>query len=194
MHHDPSAPSSDLERARAISRRLRGPRRERPVAPTASPARPRPAAEPPTRSPAGVHAHAGALPLDVLESGNLGSRFWNDVLSQCLELASEEGASGVFAVDGQGLGIAQIGDFESGQMEATGSRLVIALEQAARMESFSERGPGSILIEFGSQWLTGLAVQRGDGQVVVGVVAREPLSQRTRQLLSNLLAETLLRA
>ena len=80
-------------------------------------------------------------------------------------------------------------------VEGTGSRLVLALEQAERMESFAERRLGALLIQFDDRWLTGMMLNSGSGsRVAVGIVAREPLPQASRDLVAHLLGEALLRS
>jgi hypothetical protein len=130
--------------------------------------------------------------LTAMQPDNFGSRFWNELLCQCMEVAQNEGGTAAFAVDGQGLCIGQVGGLDSEEVEGTGSRLVIAMEQASRMETFSDRRAGSILIEFGDQWLTGFAIQcTNDTSVVLGIIARDPLAPRSRDRVSNLVTELL---
>ncbi|MDJ0867657.1 MAG: hypothetical protein QNK03_16255 [Myxococcota bacterium] len=190
MQSDPNAPSSDLERARAITKRLRRPgaRRGREATPRVG----RPIAGAAGAAVESAAVCEDATGLGIRAADNLGSRFWNDLLSQCLELVLREGGTAAFAVDERGLGIAQVGDLDSAEVEGTGSRLVIALEQASRMESFAGRRPGSILIEFGRQWLTGFAIEAANGtRVVLGIVASEPLAERSRERVSSLVTELL---
>ena len=208
MQPDRNEASSDLERARALSRALRGASDEAgsaPALPRFEPAGsgagddPFATAEPRPMAPErALDAHGDVVHEDVdalavaamLQPDALGSRFWNELLVQCVELARAEGATGAFAVDSQGLSIGQIGNLDPDEVEGTGSRLVIALEQAARMESFASHRPGSILIEFGDRWLTGFSIDCGpEAQIVLGIVAHEPLGERTRDLISNLVSE-----
>ena len=64
------------------------------------------------------------VPAVLWESDNLGSRFWDELLTECLELSRAEQAIAAFAVDGQGLCIAQVGDMAPDAVEGTGSRRV----------------------------------------------------------------------
>ncbi len=191
MPGGPNVPCSDLDEARGISRRLRGGGAA--VAPevlpfglglpgSREPVAPRPATE--------VHG----VPATLWETDNLGSRFWNELLQECMTHGRDEGPIAAFAVDAQGLCIAQVGDLDPDAVEATGSRLVVALEQAGRMESFAGSRVAALLVQFDDRWLTGLLLRSGSGgRVVLGVVAREPLPQDARELVAHLVGEALLR-
>ncbi len=191
MPGDPNVLSSDLDAARAISRRLRGGRG--PVAPEAPPFEP--SSAPPARPHATTAPRVAAdLPSALWETGNLGSRFWNELLKECLGLARVERAIAAFAVDGRGLCIAQVGDLQPDALEATGSRLVIALEQADRMESFADKRLAAMFVGFDDQWLTGMVLSAGSGsRVIVGIIAHEPLSDASRGMVLDLAGEALLR-
>lgn len=196
----PNVHSSDLEAARATSRRLRS-GGDRSVEETPPFGFGPIAAREGEREPEIAYGEAvmsswqaGAVSAELWETDNLGSRFWDELLGECLELSRTAGAIAAFAVDGQGLSIAQVGDMAPDAVEGTGSRLVIALEQAARMESFADRRLAALLVQFDDQWLTSMQLRSGSGsRVVVGVIAREPLPQSARDLVTHLLGEALLR-
>lgn len=198
MQGDLNVRSSDLDVARAISQRLRGGEvrcvEEAPPFGLGASAAAQPEPVISHRATAPVFREVGGVASELWETDNLGSRFWDELLRECLELSGTAGASAAFAVDGQGLSIAQVGDMAPEAVEGTGSRLVIALEQAERMESFADRRLGALLMQFDDQWLTSLPLRSGSGsRVIVGVIAREPLSEGSRDLVANLLGEALLR-
>ncbi len=202
MRGDRNVRSSDLDRARALSRQLRGKRTTVSDSPHSTAAH-----APPSEQAAfsgylsddGVPVTEASVREDSNPAANfstdtLGSRLWNDILGECIELAGDAGAVAAFAVDMQGLAIAQVGEVAAGEIEATGSRLVIAIEQAARMESFAQQRPQSIQIDFGASWLTGIPVAgTNDMEIIVGIVSRDTTSGRARALISNLVGEVLTR-
>ncbi len=191
MSDGPNAPFSDLDEARGISRRLRGAAASRaPEAPSFGLDLLAAAEREGSPSP----READGVPAVLWETDNLGSRFWNELLHECMTHCCDEGPIAAFAVDAQGLCIAQVGDLDPDAVEGTGSRLVVALEQAGRMESFAGARVVALLVQFDDRWLTGLLLRSGSGgRVALGVVAPEPLAEATRELVAQLVGEALLR-
>ena len=225
MQSDPNAHSSDLELARALSRRLRSraphaaeaaPLPSPPAAPPVAPARLEPAekragasAAPIAATPVDAHTSVADAELPVAEivsrrehhidpsawqSETLGSRVFCELLTEVLEIAKAERATSAFAVDEQGLLIAAAGSAEDAILEATGSRVVIAVEQAARMEAFGGERPRALQIEIGGQWLTALPIDGGATPgLVVCVIASRPLADDARGVVAGLITEVVMR-
>ena len=121
---------------------------------------------------------------------------WRERLRAVLAIADDEGAQAeaAFAVDAQGLMLAQLGEIDDDAVEEAASRLSILTGQAARMEGFTKTPPRAILIEFDSGWLTALRIEEtGASPLFVGVATRRPLTPATRAAVSERISETLRR-
>jgi hypothetical protein len=188
MKHVPSATSSDLERARELSRRLRpGESPDEPHA-RAHAVPPGPGAFVRFRAADVVKVAAGPVaappPLPPPETAKRsapaspqGGGRWDESLEWC---RGRTGARSAFALDGQGLLIASSGALASEEAEGIGSRMMLALDQARKM---ADTPPARLSVGFdlGGDRLSGFAVTLGDGTPVtfglVGPQTPDPLSR-----------------
>lgn len=174
MAFDRSASSSDLENARRISQRLRGPRA--------------PEAVPPPNAPGYIRFSAAMFVGGVPAAPPLerfGPAVWDALLEQASAAA---GAELAFVIDAQGLVIASHGDVDPALVQGIGARLEIAFEQADQMSEMGE-APQSIAIEFRDKWLTGIRIRRGEGQTfTVGVLGPNPAGREARLAMEPILA------
>jgi hypothetical protein len=174
--NDPRAPSSDLEHARALSRRLRGPQ-------GTAPQRPEP-------SPRYIHFDARRAAPDAWLSpmsraaAPFGADVWNELLDGCLASAD---AAAAFLMDGHGLVVATRGALKQQDAEAIGGRLMAALDQ---IELIDRTGPTcTVAIEFEGAWLTGLRFTQSAGRTMtVAVFAGAPLPRDARDVIEGLVA------
>ncbi|MEZ4226220.1 MAG: roadblock/LC7 domain-containing protein [Polyangiaceae bacterium] len=173
----PSAPFSDLELAREVSRRLRSPRVG--AAPRSEPS--------PRYVPFDARRFVPATHWVAAPRGHrFGAELWNELLDGCLSAANAEAA---FVMDGQGLVVATRGTMQADDAEAIGARLMVALDQAEEIGGAT--GSYSVAIEFGGAWLTGLRLQLKDERsLTVGLVARAPLARESRDVIENLMGIT----
>ncbi|MBK6513967.1 MAG: hypothetical protein IPG04_07525 [Polyangiaceae bacterium] len=174
--NDKRVPSSDLELARALSRRLRAPRGETPAK----------HAEP---SPRYVRFDARrAAPESVFgafaASSPFGADVWNHLLDGCLATADARSA---FLIDAQGLVVATRGDLSAEAAESIGARLMVALDQSAQLLQPSAPSVAALEIELG--WLTGLrSSDKRSRSLTLGIVAQGPLGRDIREAVLSLLA------
>ena len=187
MKYAPSANSSDLDRARELSRKLRP---EEPVA--ASRAlnadagtegflrfRAAKVASVAPRAPLSPAAVAGPRDrpavLDRPVSPRAGGS-WGPFLDWCRRQAGSESA---FAIDAQGLIISASGAIRVEEAEAMGSRTMIALEQALRMTEAAVSP--SVAFDLGGSRLSGFSVSLSDGsRVTFGLVGPEAVGAALR--------------
>lgn len=178
MTSSPSAASSDLEKARALSRSL-GAARPPEGARGGFIAFRRPArAGSEAPAPAAARPEAGAAPGIVTSPPLLppfGARRW-DLLTAWLR----ESADGrvAFVMDSQGLLMALDGPLEVPEVENAGARLGLALFHVGKM--FSEAPQGiRIDVSVGDLHLTGFELHEpGGSQFTVGILGPEPISPR----------------
>ena len=98
-------------------------------------------------------------------------------LETCLKATGSETA---FVMDSQGLTLTSRGRLHSGEIEAVGTRLMIAFEQASSMD-FAAGEVQSLLVEFDHLWLTGLRADAPSGRsFTVGLIGREPVGPSAR--------------
>jgi hypothetical protein len=174
----PSVAFSDLERARALSRRLEG-----------MPAR----TVPPPDEPKFVRFHRKALPMasappaldlepartnrtgatETPDVVGYGARRWGVLANWLLEQTS---ARASLLMDSHGLLLAVEGPMDVPEVEGVGAHLMEALAQASKM--FAEKPPGMrIDISFGEFHLVGFEVDAGDvGLLTVGLLGTSPVS------------------
>ncbi len=180
MTSSPSAGSSDLEKARALSKSLEA---ARPPEGTRGgfiafrrPARPEPAGivpPPPRVEPSPVEAVGVLTSPPLLPS--FGARRW-DLLTAWLRESSDGRAA--FVMDSQGLLMAVDGPLELPEVENAGARLGLALLHAGKM--FAEAPPSiRIDVSVGDLSLTGFELHEpGGNQFTVGILGPEPISAR----------------
>ncbi|MBK7861257.1 MAG: hypothetical protein IPJ65_22130 [Archangiaceae bacterium] len=182
---DPHAScSDDLALARRLSLNLTGAR------PAASP--PAPAAAPPAYArfappprPSAPAAPAVPPTFRVPPASGVGQEGWNRLLR---EVQAFSGALGVFVIDASGLMVAS-GSTQASreELEAVGSRLLVALEQADRISGAPGR---SVAVDLGERVLTGVRVRAADGvTVTLALVTRAALAEPVRAALYQLLPE-----
>ncbi len=174
MSYDPSVPSSDLEFAVQLSRRLRE------AGPNSLRLDPRPRY---------VRFDVrrflpGSVDLTQRRNRTFGADAWNQLLDGCLGIAQADSA---FLMEPQGLVVAARGRLSADVAEGIGGRLMLALDQAAQMS------PGrshTVCVEFDGRWLTGVRLAVGDTQLTLGVTAEQPLPRDIREALEELIAAT----
>lgn len=152
--HDASF--SDLDRARALARRLR---------PEGLLTSVRPAPEAPSAS----DYVRFSMPQPPPEAPTLQER-----LTRCLEVTAAR-AILVLGADGRPVGLA--GEWTSWpriRLDAASARLVVALDQAERIEGRWD-GPRSIGIAVGADWIAGLRLGSAAGRLTVGLLVDRPL-------------------
>lgn len=185
MTSSPSAGSSDLEKARALSKSLeaarskdgvregfiafRRPARREPVGMPSPP----PRVEPPPAEALGVQTSPPLLPA-------FGARRW-DLLTAWLRESTDGRAA--FVMDSQGLLMAVDGPLEVPEVENAGARLGLALLHAGKM--FAEAPPSiRIDVSVGDLSLTGFELHEpGGSQFTVGILGPEPISARRCEML-----------
>jgi hypothetical protein len=185
MKHGLDASSSDLDRARELSRRLRpdavpapagGPspegrgfvrfRAASAPAATASPARGEAAARG-SASPAPTSPAAGTL--------------WDPFLDWCRAVA---GAATGFVLDRQGLIVAVRGALSATEAEGIGSRVMVALDQARKIRP---DGPApAVSIDFGGSCLSGFEVSLKDrSPLTIGLIGPRFVDPSARRAIAE---------
>jgi hypothetical protein len=178
--------SSDLERARALSRRLSG-ESEAP-APSAPQTRfvrfsnrspPRAASAP---APSPVPAAPKPLPPAPASFES-----WDALLGWCLEVARAKAA---FVVDPEGFVIAHRGDWRFEHLEAVGSQLLDVKERAERIE---QAGSAKIIaLELESFSLSGMVFAlEGGGAMLVGFIDPKELGREAQKAIAAQVAKDL---
>lgn len=184
--------SSDLQRARQLSRRLASPATEQgigeppqgfvrfrgfappkpttPRRPTLAPGDPTPRSSPmdpvPFSAPAANHEMLPWINPELVGS-------WEQFLAWCSLHGSIESA---FVVDGQGFVIGQHGQLLPEEFDGVGAELSLAMEQLARIEAL--RGElGSAVLAFGTRTLIGFRAKVASEELVLGLVATDPIPQ-----------------
>lgn len=165
---------SDLDMARFLTRRLRGQE---------------------GREPRGEGEYArfdGTEYLRTLASQRskgraYGAHAWNELLDA---LRNATGASAAFLIDAEGLAVAVRGDVGGGELEELGARLLVALDQVARLSA--KRGAGEqalISMALERQWLTGIRRRLASPErvLVAGLLSAEPMSAEQLDSVQSLL-------
>lgn len=189
MKSAPAASSSDLERARQLSRSLR-PALARPAgaAPRAAGSgyvRFQMAAAPP--APAPVPSPAPDVP-PAIPAGLAGGALWNFLLDWC---AAYVQAGTAFVMDGFGLLVAARGDLPPEQFEEVGGRLILILQQARLMQGAAVADL-AVGIELGDGFLSGFQLLLDDGSpLTVGLIGREPISSHPRGVIRRTVRDAL---
>lgn len=179
MKSSPSAGSSDLEKARALSRGLGAARPpegarggfiafRRPARAATETSEPTVARPEPAAATAGVDTSPPLLPP-------FGARRW-DLLTAWLRESAEGRVA--FVMDAQGLLMALDGPLEVPEVENAGARLGLALFHAGKM--FTEAPPDiRIDVSVGDLHLTGFELHEPGGNLfTVGILGPEPISPR----------------
>ncbi len=178
MSHDRSASSSDLDFARRIAQRL------------AAHARDGRGAQPPSREAGGyirfsartfMPASAGATP--DLRWDTFGAEGWHHVLDRCIELT---GADAAFVLDDHGLVIATRATVNAETAQQLGARLQAMLDQAEQMAG-AEGARGTVSMEYGERYLSGLRADRGGVAFILGLIAADPVRREARAMLERIL-------
>lgn len=175
--NDKRVPSSDLELARALSRRLRSPRGE----PPAKHAEPSPRY---VRFEARKAAPESVFGAFASTSSPFGADVWNHLLDGCLATADAQSA---FLIDAQGLVVATRGALSAEAAESIGARLMVALDQSAQL--LQPGAPSVAALEMELGWLTGLrSSDNRSRSLTLGIVAQGPLGRDIREAVLSLLA------
>lgn len=215
--------SEDLERARELSRRLKGvkkpgaparppegpftslaiseppapkprppPAPARPAAAAAASPAPSPAPSPPP-TPARAAAPAPRPPATEppparaplpAPTSSYGSAAWNALLDECLDATHGESA---FVMDPQGLIVAAAGRRPAEELEAIGSRLMIAFDQGDRMQD-GQRSL-TLTLETSQGALFGVRLLQEDGSVLtLGILSSGAMGPVPLQRIWTLLA------
>lgn len=181
--------SSDLERARALSRRLSGESGgPAPSAPAAgfvrfanrSPPRTARAAAAPSPASASASAPIAAAPKPH-PAAPASFASWDALLAWCLEVAQAKAA---FVVDPEGFVIAHCGDWKFEDLEAVGSQLLDVKERAERIE---QAGSAKLIaLELESFSLSGMIFSlQGDGAMLVGFVDAKELGKEAQKAIAG---------
>ena len=177
MKHAPDASSSDLERARELSRKLRGDASNR--------ARAGAAAVPAPGKDGFLRFRAGGLLPAPAPSAPVSGTLWDPFLDWCLAVA---GATAGFVLDGQGLLVAVRGALSAGDAEGIGARVMVALEQARKIQPGGSPDP-AVSIDFGSGCLSGFAVALKDRSVLtIGLVGPRSVAPAARGTIASAFA------
>ena len=118
-----------------------------------------------------------ALPCPPDQEKDFGPAEWNHFLDDCLRKARGHSA---FVLDGRGLTVANRGQLRSTDVEGLGTRMMLALEQASRMDRAGNR-VASLTIEFESSWLTGITASGGERRLTLGVLGQDPVPLQYRR-------------
>lgn len=198
MSHEPNDSSSDLDRARALSKRLQGPaatrpdvRKDEPAFARFTPQRVRPAASAPAPEPKeSVPPSSRPFPVPLKKLNPPPARTgrssdWAQLLAWCLEAL---GARSAHLIDRSGLLVASAGPVSPERAESMGSRLVIALEQGAEIG-----GADANMLEFSfpGGHVTGARLDVGGGNwIVLALETPAPLEGIERTSLRLAVSET----
>jgi hypothetical protein len=189
MPTDPNAHSSDLDRAKALTRALR---------PDAASATAKPQGEP-----ASGYIKFRAAPVQALNQAPnqatpppakaqiadepppnidvFGADSWEALLDWVVRVSGCEQA---FVIDAQGLVIAQ-GGMAIEEVERVGARLQMALEQARKLTEGEAAAP-SVSIGLGSTWLSGFPIAlAGAGDAILGLLGPEAIGAERRAVVER---------
>ncbi len=159
--------SEDLRAAASLARSLRG--------------GPAPAAPAEAGGPTYTSLSRKSPALETRPIGSvMGSTAWAQLLRA---FAARAGARHAFVVDAAGLAVAEVGEDEAWHAESMGSRLAIALEQAARM---TDRPCRHLSVDLDGLTLTGIRIPQPEGEALtLGLLSALPVSE---EALSEILA------
>jgi hypothetical protein len=185
--------SSDLELARALSRRLTGAT----VPGGASPAQPGYARFPAQPS-ASRGGPASGLPEPVAaavvpERAGLTielRRFdsWETLLDWCRSLTATTNA---FVMDPEGFAIAHSGPLAADEVQGIGSQLMVAMTHTDQLDHAGTPAI-TVCIEYGAFWLTGMrVVAEGRGAFTVGLLSAVPIDRDSRDAIRLQVANNL---
>lgn len=177
--------SEDLERAKDLSRHLRGPGgaatpQVTVTSPYVSFPRPEPVPPAPARVTAQVSSPASrpSLPLmprrEPLKAPvtGFGPQAWNRLLDACVAAVAADAA---FIMDPNGLVVSSRGPKVGEELEAVGARLMVAFDQADRIEG--SQGTLSMTVETARGSIHGLRLRQPDGSVLtLGLVVPSGLT------------------
>lgn len=182
--------SSDLERARTLSRRLSG--ESDAPAPSAPPTRfvrfsnrlPPRAARAADAAPAPSPVPAAPKPLPPAPAS---FESWDALLGWCLEVTRAKAA---FVVDPEGFVIAHRGDWRFEHLEAVGSQLLDVKERAERIE---QAGSAKLIaLELESFSLSGMVFAlEGGGAMLVGFIDSKELGREAQKAIAAQVAKDL---
>lgn len=166
-----NASSSDLERARALAHRLRPDALRSATAPRGAAA----------RGPAAPVAAPVAAPAAPPVAAPVGGSAWQARLEACRAAVS---ALGLLLMDASGLAVGAAGEWTAwppAELEGLGARVMVALEQAERLEGPWERSR-SVAFLIGGRALAGLRLGSGDDRLTLALYSEKPLSAEALSL------------
>lgn len=180
MPNDPNAPYFDVAYARALSRRLRETKNPAPERAVERPAYSRFQSK--QKEPKLPAFDAAAVGQSLREAAKTwGVAAWHALLDGCTAAANGKGA---FLLDAQGLVIATRGDVDETFAETLGGRLMLTLDQAAKMGD----NAGVVCIEIDSRWLTGIKSANPNlADLTLGIVGEDPVGRDARRSIAQLL-------
>lgn len=180
MPNDRNARYFDLGYAQSLARKLR--EKKAPVAAERGPEAPSYVRFQHDRR-SGKSVDTAALGQSLREARSAwGSSAWDVLLDGCTRAS---GGSGAFLLDAQGLVIAARGEVDEGSAEKLGARLLLTLEQAAKMGDSA----GVVCMEVDGRWLSGLSAPQADHTALtLGIFAPEPLDREARRIIGELFA------
>jgi hypothetical protein len=175
--------SSDIERARALSRRLAGERNApAPSEPKEGFVRFANRFQSRANQPAPAPAAAAAPAAKPIPEALVSCENWDAMLAWCLEAS---GAKAAFVVDPEGFVIAHRGNWKFENLEAVGSQLLDVKERAERIE----QGGGAKLIglELESFSLNGMIfpLKGGGGAMLVGFIDAKELGREAQRAIAT---------
>ncbi len=111
--------------------------------------------------------------------GGYGEMDWNAFVDWCL--SATDGLE-AFILDEAGLLVVVRGDLKLNDVQATGSRLLIAIEQAESMPEIN-RQPGLVSLATERGWFSGIRLKDG---LVLGVIAPQPVTTTLYQAMLDI--------
>jgi hypothetical protein len=116
-------------------------------------------------------------------SAGFGPEGWNKLLDACVAVT---GAEAALLMDPHGLIIASRGPRQGEELEVVGARLMVAFEQADRIDG--QRSTLSMSFELPRGTVQGLRLIQPDGALTLGLIVPGGLSAERQQRLVTLIA------
>lgn len=122
-----------------------------------------------------------APPLALTTGGS-----WDAMLE---EWVRQVPAIAAFIVDDRGLLMAAAGALAANVLEGSGARLAEALRHLEHLPA-TTAASRTVLVEYDGEWLTGIRVHHGDGELIIGVIGDRPMTPTARAMLRATLTGT----
>ncbi len=141
-----------------------------------------PAPVPPAPRPSSVPLMTRREPLKAPSAG-FGADSWNKLLDACVAVT---GAEAALLMDPHGLIITSRGPRQGDELEVVGARLMVAFEQADRIDG--QRSTLSMAFELPRGTVQGLRLIQPDGVLTLGLIVPGGLSAERQNRLVSLIA------